>query len=403
MRILGIYITDTFIRMGLFNDSEKQPIVKEYQSTSAALKSTLKKHNIQPDKVILYIPRIDVSMRFLRIPAVNDSEVAQMVSFEQAASFPFKPEELVFGHAVVAKSKEGYSTVMLVAAQKDLISRRIATVKAAGLVPEAISISTVSVCNQLRASVRFNKNTLVVNADHGFSDVFFIKDDQLVFSRAVADEERDRAVDQTIRTLQESGERIDVVIRDSAVPVVKGLPAMHKSGNLSIDLLPQEHKDRKKREERKRSVIYLVTLIALNCAIIANIVFMKVKAQDAYLHVLKKEISKIESGAQAVQKKMRKAQILLESSASGKVALGALSELYRTAPAGVVLSSLDISGKSPQGAIVLVGQAPGSESVLKFANAMKAGGFIKKAEVNYITKRALAGAQLVDFEIRAGF
>jgi hypothetical protein len=104
-----------------------------------------------------------------------------------------------------------------------------------------------------------------------------------------------------------------------------------------------------------------------------------------------------------VQKKMRKAQILLEYSASGKIVLGLLSELYRTAPAGVSLSSLDISGKSPQGAILLVGQAPSSEMVLKFANAMKTGGFIKKTDVNYITKRNLATAQMVDFEIRAGF
>jgi len=51
----------------------------------------------------------------------------------------------------------------------------------------------------------------------------------------------------------------------------------------------------------------------------------------------------------------------------------------------------------------MVGQAPGSEAVLKFANAMKAGGFIKKAQVSYITKRSVAGGQLVDFEIRAGF
>lgn len=403
MRILGIYITDDLIRMGLLNDADKQPAVKEYQSTSASLKATLKKNNIQPDHVILYIPRTVVSMRFLRIPSVNDAEVAQMVSLDQSASFPLKPEELIFGHAVVAKDKDGYSTVMVVAVQKDVVSRMIATLKAAGLAPDEISVSTVSVFNQLRSTVKFNKNTLVVNADKGFADVFFIKDEQLLFSRAVSEDARAKEVEQTARILQESGERIDVVIRDSAVPVVKGLLTLHKSGNLEIDLLPQEHRERKKREERKRALVYLVTLILLNCAIVANIVFMKVKAQDAYLHMIRKETAKIELDAQDVQKKMRKAQILLESSASGKVILGLLSELYRTAPAGVLLSSLDISGKSSQGTIIMVGQAPGSESVLKFVNSMKAGGFIKKAEVNYITKRAMAGGQLVDFEIRAGF
>jgi len=64
MRILGIYITDDLIRMGLLNDSDKQPAVKEYQSTVSNLKATLKKYNIRPDHVILYIPRNLVAMRF---------------------------------------------------------------------------------------------------------------------------------------------------------------------------------------------------------------------------------------------------------------------------------------------------------------------------------------------------
>jgi len=403
MRILGIYITDDLIRMGLLNDADKQPAVKEYQSTSASLKATLKKNNIQPDRVILYIPRTVVSMRFLRIPSVNDAEVAQMVSLDQSASFPFKPEELIFSHTVVAKHKDGYSTVLLAAVQKDVISRMTATLKAAGLAPDEISVSTISVFNQLRSTVKFNKSTFVVNADKGFADLFFIKDEQLLFSRAVSEDELAEGVEQTARILQESGERIDVVIRDSVVPVVNGLLTLNKSGNLAIDLLPLEHRERKKREERKRALVYLVTLFLLNCAIVANIVFMKVKAQDAYLSMIRKEISRIELDAQDVQKKMRKAQILLESSTSGRIILGLLSELYRTAPDQVVLSSLDISGKISQGSIIMVGQAPGSESVLKFANSMKAGGFIKKAEVNYITRRAMSGGQSVDFEIRAGF
>jgi Tfp pilus assembly protein PilN len=403
MKTLGIYITDTLIRMGLFNEADKQPVVKEYQASPTTLKTILKKNSIQPDRVILYIPRTIVSIRYLRIPAINDAEIDQMVAFERASSFPFKPEELDFGYAIVSKSKDGYSSVMFAAVQKVIIARLVGILKAAGLVPDEISISTISVFNQLSRPAKFNKNTLVVNTDNGFADVMFIKDNNLAFSRAISLGDLDHELDQTVRTLQETGQSIDAVIRDSAVSVVQGLLTAHKGDNFVIDLLPQELKERKLREQHKRSLVYLVTLIALNLAIIANIVFIKVKAQDAYMHILKSETAKIEGQAQSVQKKMRKAQILLEYSASGKIVLGLLSELYRTAPEGVVLSSLDISGKSPQGAILLVGQAPSSESVLTFANAMKKAGFIKKADVNYITKRNLAAAQLVDFEIRAGF
>jgi Tfp pilus assembly PilM family ATPase len=280
MKILGIYITDTLIRMGLLNDADKQPVVKEYQATAATLKTILKKNNIQPDRVVLYIPRTIVSIRYLRIPATNDAEVDQMVAFEQASGFPFKPEELNFGHAVVAKSKDGYSSVMLAAVQKDLIARTVALLKSAGLVPDEITISTVSVFNQLRSAGNRNKNTLVVNTDNGFADVVFIKDNNLAFSRAIPVVDLERELDQTVRTLQETGESVDIVVRDSVLPVVNGLLIAHKSDNLLIDLLPQELKAHKVREQHKRSLVYLVTLIALNLAIVANIVFLKVKAQE---------------------------------------------------------------------------------------------------------------------------
>jgi Tfp pilus assembly protein PilN len=339
----------------------------------------------------------------LSIPAVNDAEIDQMVAFEKDSSFPFKSDELIFGHAILSKNKDGYSSVMLAAVQKDRIMRGISTLKSAGLVPDEISISSISAFNQFRLANPSGKNTLVVNKDDSFFDVLFIEDNILRFSRAVPALDLENELQLTVNTLQEKGHAVDTVVRDSSLSVIQGLLLSNKSGNLFLDLLPKELKEHKIREQRKRAMVYLVTLIALNFAIIANIVFMKAKAQDAYVNALKKEISKIEAKAQSVQKKMRKAQILLEYSASGKTILGILSELYRTAPAGVTLSSLDISGKSPQGTILLVGQASSSETVLKFSNAMKAGGIIKKTDVNYITKRNVAATQIVDFEIRAIF
>lgn len=403
MKTLGIYITDPLIRIGLLNDADKQPVVKEYQATAANLKSILKANNIQPDRVILFIPRTIVSIRYLSIPAVSDAEIDQMVSFEKESSFPFKSDELIFGHAVLSKNKDGYSSVMLAAVQKDLIMQKISVLKSAGVVPDEISISSVSVFNQFRGANPSKKNALVVNKDDGFFDVLSIQDNIMRFSRAIPAADIENELQLTVKTLQEKGQAADIDICRSSLSVVQGLLLSNKSGNLVLDLIPKELKERKIREERKRSLVYLVTLIALNLAIIANIVFMKAKAQDAYLRALNKEISKIEEKAQSVQKKMRKAQILLEHSASGRTILGILTELYRTAPAGVALSSLDISGKSPQGAVVLVGQAPSSETVLKYTNAMKAGKIIKKTDVNYITPRSVAAVQIVDFEIKANF
>lgn len=417
MRLIGIYVTDTQIRVGRFNDADRRSSIKEFpvftralrkEDIPPALKNLIKSRNLQYDRVVLFIPRTWVSVRFLNLPAVEQPEIDKIIAYEKNSVFPLKPDELVFGHCVVSKGQDGYSKVMLAAVQKEKLIPVIAMLKAAGLSPDEIDVGSVSIFNQYIASANPQGNILLVHPDDGFADMLLIERGCLSFSRAAAystDAELEQELTLTVRALAEQGIRLDraSIVRDKQFCITGGLSSGSKGQRLSLDLIPQDLKERKIRDQRKRALVYFVTLIALNLAIIANIVFMRVKAQDTYARLLKSEMSKIESRAQSIQKKMRKAQILLEYSASGKVILGLLSDLYLSAPDGVVLSSIDMSGKSPKGVIIMVGQAPSSETVLKFANAMKTEGFIKKTDVSYITKRTGSSGQLVDFEIKAVF
>jgi len=418
MKVLGIYVTDTQIRICQYSDADRQPAVKEYpvftrtlkkEEIPPALKNIIKTHNFQPDRVVLYIPRLWVSVRFMNIPAVENNEIEKIVAYERGSNVPFKADELVFSHAVVSKSNSGYSKVFLAAVQKERLTPVLGLLKSAGFIPDEIAVSVVSVYNQVIAAKGAKESLLWVNEDDGFADVLFIENGSLSFSRAIASnagpDNFEKELSRTVQTLREQGNRInlDDIVRNNRVSVVQGVSLLGRTDSLVADLLPRELKERKLQDLHKRALVYFVTLIALNLAIAANILFMRVKAQDTYVHMLKSEMGKIESRAQSIQKKMRKAQILIEYSASGKIVLGLLSELYTAAPSDVVLSSLDISGKSPKGIIVLVGQASGSDTVLKFANAMKTGGFIKKTDVSYITKRPGSAGQSVDFEIKAVF
>lgn len=70
---------------------------------------------------------------------------------------------------------------MLVAVQKGLVTRMLASLKTAGIVPDEISISTISVFNQVRSTIPPGSNTLVVNSDTGFAEAILIKDGHLMF------------------------------------------------------------------------------------------------------------------------------------------------------------------------------------------------------------------------------
>jgi len=442
LKSIAIYVTDNFIRFGQAKiDANKQLSVKEDEINIASLKAEdrplalrkfLQESKIVPEYITLAIPRTQVSIRYLNLPAVNDNEIRKMVEYDLNNLFPFKAEELIYDYAVISKSSGGYSRVMLVAVQREIMSKHISLLKKAGLVPDGINISAISLFNQFYAQNKSPDSCLVINLDDAFADMILISGQKPVFSRGVSFkgkiEKGDfiKTVDSTLTILKDKGFLIDKIILsgrcpnlddfagglqeavayqvgvDRKITVIKGL-VLKKENDLKLNLLPLEVRIEKSKAKRKRALIYFITLILLNLSLAANVVFLKMKSKEEYLGLLKAENKKIDARASGLQKKMLKIQILRSYLDSGRLKLSLLSELYRLAPDGITLSSLDISGNKSSGTIVLIGQAKDTQAVLKFANSLKASGSINKADVNYMTKRKLASEETVDFEIRAAF
>lgn len=175
------------------------------------------------------------------------------------------------------------------------------------------------------------------------------------------------------------------------------------AGELKINLLPAELKLQKEKENRNKAFILFVVLLLLNLSLIGNVYFLHVKAKQEFLNYLKSEVKAIDRKTSSLQKKMQKVEVLHNYINSSKFSLGLLSVLYRIAPEGLYLTALDIYGHSPDGVIVLLGQAKDPARVLKFANTLKGTGIVSKAEVNYISKRNVTGQEVVDFEIKSQF
>jgi len=154
---------------------------------------------------------------------------------------------------------------------------------------------------------------------------------------------------------------------------------------------------------RKKSVLYFITLLLLNISLLANLAFLNIRERREYLSLLKAEIRKIESQALLLERKLLRTQILQDYRNSGKLSVGLLAELYRVAPSGMQLTSLEMRGQSPEGLLVLIGQAQDTQSVLNFAALIKESYLINQADVNHITKRRFGSEEVVDFEIRCTF
>ncbi len=422
MKNNGIYITDNFIRFE-----------KEEVSINA-----FKKESIPPalrdSHITLGIPRTRVSIKYLSLPTLNEPEIKQMVEYELNNLFPSKPEELVFGYALIQKGPDTCSKVILAVAPREVILKNILTLKQAGLIPDAVNVSTVSLFNQFCLQKRPPANYLLINLDDAFMEIIFVSGQRLEFSRGISfgrtKETGDliKAIELTVTVLRDKGSLIDKVILsgkgldledfaqgikqalpyeveiDHTLDVLKGLVSKGNGDTLKINLLPKELEIQREKIRKRRLSFIFAALLLLNLSLAANIIFLKVKAKQEYLSLLKSEIAKISPGASLLQQKMLNIRIVKEYTNSGRLTLGLLSELYRVAPEGISFGVLDISLKEAPGAMAIAGQAKDSETVYKFANALKGSALIKRADVTDIKKTKPASQeQIVDFEIKTNF
>ena len=435
MKNSAIYITEHRVRFVENADSPDNQKVSQLsvfgrkkEELPHLIRNHLKERKLRPEHLVLCLPRTDVSLRFLTLPTVNDNEIAQMLRLDMHNLFPCKPEELVRAHAVLHKSAEGYSRVMLAAAPRENLLRQFALLKHAGLIPDAVTLSTVSLFNQSGLAPRDGPAHLVLYFDDGFAEVLCIHRAGLEFSRALPSQSNEALMNALAATMaalsaQSLAPRTIVIAgnipdREGLIRSLKGSFALEveeakdldvakklapDEQGLKLNLLPEEYRIRQVKERRKRSLIYLGILAVLNLSLVSNILFFKVKAKEEYLCAVLSAIEKIEEKAGAIQKKTIRAAELKSALDSGRFKLGLLSEIYRAAPAGIQLSSLDISGGRGQGGIVLIGQAQDSDAVSKFNNNLKASAFIEKTDLARTTERKTGPKTVVDFEIRASF
>ncbi|HTZ11151.1 MAG TPA: pilus assembly protein PilM [Candidatus Margulisiibacteriota bacterium] len=419
----AIYITPSRVR---FANSFKEQEVK------AGLKEFLNENKIIPGYIVSCIPRTEVSIKYLSFPTLNDSELKAMVEFELNNLLPLKPEEMVYDYAIIRKGPGDYSHLMLVVAPKEAVLKHTALLEEAGLIPDEVTVSTISLYKQFLSAKRPEASYLLINVDDNFLDMVYINDKKLAFSRGVALssvgeipnaikdieftatvlKDKEYAIDKIILcgglNLQELAAGLEKVLPykveiDTSLGVLKG-SLDNKGGALKINLLPEELRLKKRAGLRKRAFAYLLIILLVNLSLLANIAFMKIKSKQEYLSLLKSEISKIDDQASGLQKKLVNVQILRGYINSDRLTLWLLSELYRIAPDGIVFASLDISNREDQGTMMIAGQAKDSDMVLALANSLKETAFIKSAEVVRITKRARVAQDTgVDFEIKSNF
>lgn len=159
--------------------------------TADALRAFAETHHVAAEALYTVLPRHDVTVRILTLPARDPAEIASMVELTAGEYVPYPRESLVIKHHRIAELPGGESRVLLVLAHQDTIDRHLDLLRAAALEPRQIYLSTV--CLHAAAAVALDAPAgrfALVHLGPASLEVAVIDEGALQFSRGVAHDGR---------------------------------------------------------------------------------------------------------------------------------------------------------------------------------------------------------------------
>ena len=436
---------------------EGQPIVNG--ELTEALRELVRRSRPPAAPVIGIIPREHVITRAVRFPTVDEAELAHMVELYAKAQLPYPREQTVMDYEVLQR-RDGLSTVVIVACQREVIDRQLALLREAGLSVATLTVSSWAVLGWYRALLRRpaaspsalsnapQAPTLLVNIDEHRADLVLVAEGQLFSSRSISqgvqdwqalpdasellttEIERSRAAIRKelpgteVRSLLLSGlgpisqwseyvgQRLGlpvVAISSAAAfeawtpraecsisPIVVGGAACSEPSRL-LNLSPPELRVQVRQREAARDLIFIGVLAAAVVILGCGWLGVEVIRQRRIATRIEQVIAQIEPAAKQVQAQSRALQLVTTLLEQRRRVATMLVGVFRKTPTAILLEGLTFD--QTRGELTVRGNAPSRSTVLEYLKALETVEGVGRVSLKYWKGRATAAGELTDFEL----
>ena len=427
-----------------------QPI-REAGEVGGLLRALMKTARPAGAEVIGVVSREQVITRVVKFPATDARELAQMAELYAKAQLPYPREQVVMGFHVLTQA-EGFSTVAIVACQRDIIERHLAVLHEAGLSPGLLTVSSWGVLGWYRQAARglsVKEPSLVVNVDDSRTDFVLFGDGRILSSRSVAqglqdwkdagettellalEVERSRASIRKelpgteVRTLVltglgELGQWKDALAHRLGLPavvidgrqsfagtrlapmdtpvspvVVGGLACGDLDGTLNLS--PPEAQAQARHRHQVQELVAIGLLLAGVFAMGAGLLLVQALRQRAVAQQLDHAVVSIEPTARRIQDTAHLAQ-MVSATLDHRCRLATIcAGVFRSTPAEVSLEALTFERARKE--LVLRGSAASTQAVLDYIKQLKRLEGVTGVQLRYSTRRATASGDRTDFEL----
>ena len=198
-RTLALDIGASTIKVGEFQAAKGQGlrltnfelgIDPEHEENRKALivstvRNVLRERNIKAKNVVFSVSGQSVFTRFVKLPPVDESKVAQIIQYEAQQNVPFPIDEVIWDYQLLGSNSQGELEVVLLAIKSDIIEELTEGVESCGLRTDIVDVAPMALYN----SVRYNYGdiegcTMVVDLGARTTNLLFLEQNR-VFSRSI--------------------------------------------------------------------------------------------------------------------------------------------------------------------------------------------------------------------------
>ena len=150
-----------------------------------AIREIMKARGIRPAPLMLSLSGQMVFPRFVRLPAVAEDKLLQMVQYEVEQNVPFPMDEIVWNHQFIGDASSGEQCAMIVAAKIDSVREITDRVVEMGLEPEIVDVAPMALYNCLRYNYAdLSGCTVVLDIGARSTNLIFLEDEK-IYNRCI--------------------------------------------------------------------------------------------------------------------------------------------------------------------------------------------------------------------------
>lgn len=420
------------------------------------LKDKLHKLKIKKQNIVFVIPRGLATVRYIQLPSTEPAELKNMIDMQIERLIPYTKEEMVYDYYVMGLTAEGFSKVLLTIIHKDVITKYNHILEKAAVTPGSIelgSFSLTAVCKFIGVSGKKlfegNEPVAILDVDYGATDIVVLQKGSLIFTRAVSigsthisgKTPPPPGKDWLNEWIGEINRSLTVFQKEQAISIKKlivfnneklisdisnrlGLPvekcdigsyiegvkaeetagfsiigllgAVREGIETTVNLIPEEIKNRRLSAKKRGALIITVLLVAGILGMLGFTLNKKIQERKEYIIALDNKLRKTSPLAKELDLKKERLAIIKNQLSVEGTSLDILRELYTVIPQKTALNVFvydDVQG------VNIKGVSPAMSEVFDLVPKLENSAYFEKVTTRSATQRKVKGQELTDFQI----